>query len=47
MFNAPFNNISVTSWWEVLLLEERGSDCIGSYISNYHAITITMTPVIK
>jgi hypothetical protein len=24
MFNATFNNISVISWWSVLLVEETG-----------------------
>jgi len=24
VFNATFNNISVTSWWSVLLVEETG-----------------------
>jgi hypothetical protein len=24
MFNAAFNNISVKSWWSVLLVEETG-----------------------
>ena len=23
VFNAPFNNISVISWWSVLLVEEK------------------------
>jgi hypothetical protein len=27
MFNATFNNISVISWWSVLLLEETGVTC--------------------
>jgi hypothetical protein len=77
VFNATFNNISVISWWSVLLVEETevhgdnhwpvvsqwqtlshilpwsefkptmlmvmGTDCIGSFKSNYHTIT-TMTP---
>jgi hypothetical protein len=25
MFNATFNNISVISWWSVLLVEETGA----------------------
>jgi len=24
VFNTPFNNISVISWWSVLLVEETG-----------------------
>ena len=24
VFNATFNNVSVTSWWSVLLMEETG-----------------------
>jgi hypothetical protein len=24
VFNAPFNNISVLSWWSVLMVEETG-----------------------
>ena len=24
VFNATFNNVSVTSWWSVLLVEETG-----------------------
>ena len=24
VFNVPFNNISVISWWSVLLMEETG-----------------------
>ena len=24
MFNATFNNISVISWWSILLVEENG-----------------------
>jgi len=24
VFNATFNNISVTSWWSVLLVEDTG-----------------------
>ena len=24
VFNATFNNISVTSWWSVLLVDETG-----------------------
>ena len=24
MFNATFNNVSVISWWSVLLMEETG-----------------------
>jgi hypothetical protein len=79
VFHATFNNISVISWWSVLLVEETGvprenhrpvtsywqtlshnvvsstprhergsnstlvvigTDCIGSWKSNYHAITI-------
>ena len=43
-----FNNISVISWWSVLLVEETsvvlGTDCIGSYKSNYHTI-MTMMPL--
>ena len=84
LFNTTFNNISVISWWSVLLVEETrvprenhlpaasqtnfyhillyrvhlawagfelttlvmiGTDCIGSYKSNYHTITKT-TPSI-
>jgi hypothetical protein len=26
VFNATFNNISVISWWSVLLVEETGVD---------------------
>ena len=26
VFNATFNNISVISWWSVLLLEETGEN---------------------
>jgi hypothetical protein len=26
VFNAPFNNISVISWWSVLLVEETGEN---------------------
>jgi hypothetical protein len=26
MFNATFSNISVTSWWSVLLMGETGAD---------------------
>ena len=83
VFNATFNNISVISWWSVLLVEETGvpeenhqpvashwqilshnvvsstpglsrirthnlvaigTDCIGSYKSNYHTITTTTAP---
>ena len=81
VFNATFNNISVISWWTVLLVEETGvpgenyppvtgqtlshnvesitprprgilitmivvmgTNCIGSYKSNYHAITTTTIP---
>jgi hypothetical protein len=39
VFNATFNNISVMSWRSVLLLTTLvviGTDCIGSYKSNYH-----------
>jgi len=25
LFNATFNNISVISWWSVLLVEENGA----------------------
>jgi hypothetical protein len=73
VFNATFNNISVTSWWSVLLVEETadlpqitdklyhimlyqeylagfeittlvtiGTDCAGSFQSNYY--TIMMAP---
>ena len=85
IFNATFNNISITSWRSVVLVEETeiarenrwhvtshwqtlshnvvttrvhlawagfelttlvmiGTDCIGSYKSNDHAITTTTTP---
>jgi hypothetical protein len=27
VFNATFNNISVISWWSVLLVEETGETC--------------------
>ena len=48
VFSTTFNNISVISWWSVLLVEDTGvgfklttlvvigTDCIGSYKSNYH-----------
>ena len=35
------------SGFEPTTLMVIGSDCIGSYKSNYHTITITTTPVIK
>jgi hypothetical protein len=61
VFNATIKNISVISWWSVLLVEEAGvpeenhrhvawvgfelttlvvigTDCIGSYKSNFHSI---------
>jgi len=51
VFNATFNNISVISWWSVLLVEETGgpgemlvvigTDCTNSCKSNYHTITST------
>jgi hypothetical protein len=47
-FNATFNNISVISWWSVLLVEETrvvmGTDWIGSCKSNYHTITTITAP---
>jgi hypothetical protein len=86
VFNDTFNNISVISWWPVLLVEETGvprenhrpvasnwqklyhlllyrvhlawagfelttsvvigTDCIGSYKSNYHTITTTTAPML-
>ena len=79
VFNTIFNNISVISWWSVLLVEETvvlgeyywpvashwqtlshndvhltlvgfefatlviiGTDCIGSYKSNYHCAPTTL-----
>ena len=48
VFSTTFNNISVISWWSVLLMEDTGvwfklttlvvigTDCMGSYKSNYH-----------
>ena len=48
VFSTTFNNISVISWWSVLLVEDTGvgfklttlvvigTDCMGSYKSNYH-----------
>jgi hypothetical protein len=52
VLSTTFNNISAISWRSVLLMEETGvpelttlvvidTDCIGSYKSNYHAITTT------
>ena len=52
MLSTTFNNISAITWPSVLLMEETGvpelttlvvidTDCIGSYKSNYHAITTT------
>jgi hypothetical protein len=81
VFNTTFNNISIISWWSVLLVEETGgpwenhrpvasqwqnschimlytspwswfelltsmmigTDCIGSYKSNCHMITATIS----
>jgi len=37
VFNVTFNNISVISWWSVLLVEETGN-------SNYYTITTTTAP---
>jgi hypothetical protein len=34
MFNATFNNISVISWWSVLLVEET-----GGHGENCHPVT--------
>jgi len=63
LFNTTFKNISVISWWSVLLVEDQimlytsswsrfelttsvviGTDCIGSFKSNYHTITATTAP---
>ena len=65
VFKATSNNISVISWWSVLLVEKTtnlpqvtdklyhsrirmleviATGCMGSYISNYH--TITVVPII-
>jgi len=33
VFNATFNNISVISWWSVLLVEETGE--------NHHLLQVT------
>jgi hypothetical protein len=79
VFNVTFNNISVISWWSVLLMEETGghgenhrpdklyhiccieytwpwarfelttlvvigTDCTGSWISNYNMIMTTSAP---
>jgi hypothetical protein len=46
VLNTTFNNISIKSWQSVLLQDSQrvviGTDCIDSYKSNYHTITITM-----
>ena len=79
-FKTTFNNISVISWWSVLLVDETrstlrkttdlpqvtdkldpimffragfkfttivviGTDCTGSYKSNYHTIMTKMAPI--
>jgi len=34
VFNATFNNMSVISWWSVLLLEETGIYQVKTIIDN-------------
>ena len=51
VFNATFNNISVISWWSVLLSHNvvsstprLNTDCNGSYKAHYRTITTTTAP---
>jgi hypothetical protein len=58
VFNVTFNHISIKSWRSVLLMElvssfelttlvVIGTDCTGSYKSNYNTIMTTTVPYIK
>ena len=39
VFNATFNNISVISWWSVLLVEETGSTGVPEKSTDLPEIT--------
>jgi hypothetical protein len=41
VFNATFNNISVISWWSVLLLEETG------VVGENHRLAVVQTAVLN
>jgi hypothetical protein len=51
VFNATFNNISVISWWPVLLVEETGGPGENHLIpvnnSNYHNMMPAMAAIEK
>ena len=46
MCAKPLRHRNVSINIEFTTLVVIGTDCIGSYISNYHTITTTMTPII-
>jgi len=48
VFNATFNNISVISWWSVLLVEETGvpGENNGPVIDKLYHIMLYQVPLV-